>query len=83
MDTMPTTNLSLQEQAYFLEEEHEDLDVIGDHFNALTRGRTQKLIDAHERYHKAIGGQKYEGLEPVLPPDVMGIYILVPELNRQ
>jgi len=79
LETLPSSNMSPQEQAYYLGEELEDLDEGAPFFEAITRQRTEHLIEAHERYRKAIGGTTYQGLEPVLPPDLMGLYILVPD----
>ena len=46
----------------------------------IVRERSLKLIEAHERFRKLIGGSKYQLIEPVLPPDVLGIYIIMPQL---
>lgn len=78
---LPAENMTPQEQRYFLEEERIDLDTMHIQFDALTRERTATLIDAHERYRAAIGGKRYKGIEPVLPPDVMGVYVLLPALG--
>jgi hypothetical protein len=78
---LPAENMTPQEQRYFLEEERIDLDTMHIQFDALTRERTATLIEAHERYRAAIGGKRYKGIEPVLPPDVMGVYVLLPVLG--
>lgn len=46
----------------------------------IVRERSNKLIEAHERFRKLVGGSKYQLIEPVLPPDVLGIYIIMPQL---
>lgn len=75
-----TANISREEMRYFASAELEDFtkDVVDESLKELTAQRTQNLIDAHDQYHEAIGGGSYTGVEPVLPPDVMGIYILLP-----
>ena len=51
-----------------------------EHLMQLTSERSNKLVDAHERFRKAIGGEKYKVVEPVLPPDLLGIYIILPPI---
>lgn len=76
-------NVEIPEQQYFAEEELKDFDSdkMEDVLRALTAERTEKLIQSHDRYHEAIGGGRYVGVEPVLPPDVIGMYILLPKLS--
>jgi len=74
----PEVGISMEEQRYFLDEERNDLGDMREQFDALTRERTAALIESHERYRAAIGGKRYKGIEPVLPPDVMGVYLLLP-----
>jgi hypothetical protein len=40
------------------------------------------LINAHERFRKVLGGKRFKVVEPVLPMDVLGVYILLPENQR-
>jgi len=75
-----TANMEREEMKYFAEEELKEFkhDMVEKSLKNLTAKRTEKLIEAHNRYHDAVGGGRYTGVEPVLPPDVMGIYILLP-----
>lgn len=47
-------------------------------FHALAVERAQHLVEAHGKFKKLVGGRRFEAMYPVLPPDVMGVYILVP-----
>lgn len=47
-------------------------------FDALAEARALHLVEAHGRFKTLVGGRRYEAVHPVLPPDVMGVYILVP-----
>ncbi len=78
--TQATANMTRQEMKHFAEEELKDFkqQVVEQTLKDLTAKRTQKLIEAHDKYHDAVGGGRYTGVEPVLPPDVMGMYILLP-----
>jgi len=50
--------------------------------DTLAKERSEKLVEAHERYRKALKGKEYE-VGAVLPMDLMGIYILLPEIDLQ
>ena len=52
---------------------------IKDEFNVKAVERAEKLVEAHERFRKVLGGHKYQVVHPVLPMDIMGIYILLPQ----
>ncbi len=49
------------------------------HFLKLAEERAQNLVEAHSRFKKYAGGKRYEAVKPVLPPDVLGIYVLLPQ----
>jgi superfamily II DNA or RNA helicase len=78
LEVLPTANMALPEQAYWLGEELADVRDRAD-LDTITKERTAHLIEAHERYRAAIGGTTYEGVEPVLPPDLLGLYVLIPD----
>jgi hypothetical protein len=44
----------------------------------LTRARAQVLAQDHARVRAAAAGSARVNVEPVLPPDVIGLYVLVP-----
>lgn len=48
-------------------------------FHALAEERAHHLVEAHGRFRSLVGGRRFEAVHPVLPPDVMGVYILMPE----
>lgn len=75
-------NVDIPEQQYFAREELDDFetDRMEEVLRDITAERTETLIEEHDRYHKAVGGGRYVGVEPVLPPDVIGMYILLPKL---
>jgi hypothetical protein len=51
-------------------------------FDALAFQRAEELIRQHERYYKALGTETRSGrlhvVEPVIPMDILGIYIFLP-----
>lgn len=83
MQASATSNVENAEQEYWLQEE---LDWVNDEakFRGITDpvafGRAVHLVNLHSGVRKLVGGNKYLPVEPVLPMDVLGIYILLPEL---
>jgi len=43
--------------------------------------RADLLVKAHLRFRDLVGGKKFKVVEPILPMDVLGVYILLPEVN--
>jgi hypothetical protein len=41
--------------------------------------QSQRLVEAHERFSALMDRQHFQVVYPVLPMDLMGIYILLPE----
>ena len=82
MTTKATANMELQEQEYWLGEE---LPWIVDEkkFRSITDPyalkRAAHLVNAHLRFRELVSGSKFKVVEPILPMDVLGIYILLPE----
>jgi superfamily II DNA or RNA helicase len=74
-----SSNVSNEAAAYFLESELEDIKAIREILDNVALERAQVLIDAHERFRTVVGGKRYKIVKPVLPMDVMGIYILLPD----
>lgn len=71
-------NVPFEEQKYWLQEELSALRELHQAFDEVAVQRAHHLVEAHERFRKAVGGAKYRAVEPVLPMDVMGIHVLLP-----
>ena len=78
-DALPSANISIQARAGFLENELENVADLRKEFDKIALKRAEILIEAHERFRKVMGGQRFKVVEPVLPMDLMGIYILLPD----
>jgi len=63
----------------FLDNELENVSDIRKKFDDIALKRAEILIEAHERFRKVMGGTSYKVVEPILPMDLMGIYILLPD----
>ncbi len=47
-------------------------------FHSLALERANHLVEAHSKFGKYLGSKRYEAVTPVLPPDVLGLYVLIP-----
>jgi hypothetical protein len=60
-----------------------DLDAVAglDHeFTAIAEEQSKRLVAAHERFSALMDRQRYQVVYPVLPMDLLGIYVLLPEV---
>ena len=75
----PSGNLTQESQANFLDNELELLSGLEDEFTQLAEEQSKRLVAAHERFSSLMDRQKrYQVVYPVLPMDLMGIYLLLP-----
>ncbi len=70
--------ISKERQIEILKEEIEEIDKMQNKFLDITAERTEHLIEANVRFKKIVGAYQYQSVKPVLPPDIIGIYILLP-----
>ncbi len=74
-----TSDLSPQARANFLENELKLLDDLQAEFDAVAEEQAKHLVDAHERFTALMDRQRFQVVYPVLPMDLLGIYILLPD----
>lgn len=73
------SNLSKERQEADIAMELTRFETLKPQFLELANARAEKLVEAHGRFKELIGGRRFEKATPVLPPDVMGIYVLLPK----
>lgn len=78
-DANVLSNLSPERQEEDIANELVRFHDIQPKFMQLASERADKLVEAHGRFKELIGGRRYEKATPILPPDVMGVYILLPK----
>lgn len=78
-NTLPSSSLSEPAMRDFLEAELKEIAALKEGLDNVARERAEILIAAHERFSKVVGGKRFKVVEPVLPMDLMGIYIILPE----
>jgi len=75
----PSANLSPEARASFLENELSLIPSLRTDFDTVAEERSKHLVEAHERFRKVMAGSKYQVVYPVLPMDIMGVYVLLPD----
>jgi len=84
MSVKPTQNMEEGEKAYWLNEEMAwvlDEKTFRKQTDDVALERANHLVESHTRFKKLVSGNKYKVVEPVLPMDVLGVYILLPEVK--
>lgn len=80
----PTANVNPAEQAYWLDEALVTLNRLSSVFENLALERAAHLVEAHERFREALDkGHRFKVVEPVLPMDLLGLYVLIPETSAK
>lgn len=63
----------------FLDNELKLLRNLDPEFDGIAEEQSKRLVAAHERFSALMDKQRYQVVYPVLPMDLMGIYVLLPE----
>lgn len=74
-----SSDLSPQARASFLDNELMLLAQLGDAFEQVAEQQSRRLVDAHERFSSLMEKQRFQVVYPVLPMDLLGVYVLLPE----
>ena len=76
-----SSDLSLQARASFLDNELRLMDSLAPQFEVIAEEQSKHLVAAHERFSALMDKQRFQVVYPVLPMDLLGIYILLPEAS--
>ena len=74
-----SSDLSPQARASFLKNELALLGSLGGAFDQVAEQQSKRLVDAHERFSSLMDKQRFQVVYPVLPMDLLGVYVLLPE----
>lgn len=74
-----TSDLTPQARASFLENELKLMGILQTEFAGVAEQQSKRLVEAHERFSSLMDGKRFQVVYPVLPMDLLGIYILLPE----
>jgi len=80
-EVVSSEGVTREAQGHILEMELEDIKGIGEIMDGVAYERARELVEAHERFRSVVGGKRYRVVEPVLPMDLIGVYILLPGIN--
>lgn len=75
-----SSDLSPQARASFLENELRLLGSLDQEFTVIAEQQSKRLVAAHERFSALMDKQRFQVVYPVLPMDLLGIYVLLPEV---
>ncbi len=78
LNTSGALDISKERQENIFEKEIVHFEKLHPDFLKIVGDRSEELVKAHTRFAKYIGAKKFEAVIPVLPPDVLGVYILIP-----
>jgi len=74
-----SSELSLQARASFLDNELRLMDLLASQFDVIAEEQSKRLVAAHERFSALMDKQRFQVVYPVLPMDLLGVYIFLPE----
>jgi hypothetical protein len=74
-----SSDISPQARASFLQNELRLINDLDAEFRVIAEQQSKRLVAAHERFSALMDKQRFQVVYPVLPMDLLGIYILLPE----
>jgi len=75
-------NLSLERQQDVFRNQVRLFDEKLDQFKQVAEQRAINLVEAHGRFKTLVGGKRYEAVHPILPPDILGVYVFLPQPKK-
>jgi len=75
----PGSELDDARRARLINEAVDTLPNLRQQFDQVAEARSQNLVEAHERFSRLVHEGKYQVVYPVLPMDVIGTYVLLPD----
>jgi superfamily II DNA or RNA helicase len=71
-------DISKERQEIIFNKEMEHFQALHPDFIEVVAKRSDELKNAHTRFAKYIGAKRFEAVTPVLPPDILGVYVFIP-----
>jgi superfamily II DNA/RNA helicase len=78
LHTSSALDVSTERQQIVFNKEIEHFRMLHPDFIKVVTTRSEELVNAHTRFAKYIGAKRFEAVTPVLPPDILGVYVLIP-----
>ena len=74
-----SSDLTSHARASFLENELTLLASLKKEFSSVAEQQSRHLVAAHERFSALMDGKRFQVVYPVLPMDLLGVYVLLPD----
>ena len=81
LHTSNAIDISIERQENIFEKELQHFQNLHPDFEAVVAKRSKELVHAHTRFAKFIGAKRFEAVIPILPPDILGVYVLIPNVK--
>jgi hypothetical protein len=78
----PAGDLTPQSRENYFQNESRLVEQLRAESDAVAEERNKHLVEAHERFSRFFRAGRFEVVYPVLPMDVLGLYVLLPEMSR-
>lgn len=75
----PTQEVPPEEKRLVFQQAIRDYVLLEDRLLNLASARADHMIEGHEQFRKKVNGDHFKKVVPVLPPDVLGVYVILPE----
>jgi hypothetical protein len=82
-DAVPTSDMSPEQRKSEISNERGPIDSLNTVLDKLAFDRAENLVESHERFRKVMGGNKFKVVLPILPMDLMGLYVLIPDSAKK
>ena len=79
LEAQSAVNIPHERQQQLFNEVSDNYGSLKSEVQDLAKKRAVHLVESHSRFKELVGGRRFEAVHPVLPPDVMGIYVLMPK----
>lgn len=78
LNSATALDVNYEQQKIIFNKELDHFKELHPDFIKVVEKRSDELVNAHTRFAKYIGAKRFEAVTPVLPPDILGVYVLVP-----
>lgn len=78
LQTTSVMDVSSERQEEAFKKELKHFEELHPDFIKVVEERSNELVSAHTRFAKYLGAKRFEAVTPVLPPDILGVYVLIP-----
>jgi hypothetical protein len=76
----PPTNITVDERLLGIQSALTQIESLTDSLNAIAQSRAGQLRESHQRVRAAVGGGQAT-VTARIPPDVLGVYVLLPAVG--